>query len=572
MKDEPRERPLGRDSASLQAAADLHRPSLISYPLSVILHPASVLFLVIWLGLLVAGRSDMFRDPGTFWHVAAGEKMLATGRVIVDDSFSFTRGGQPWVADQWLAECGMAIVHRLAGWDGLLLATATLLAGIYAWIAARLLRAGLHWLPTVLLIAVAMMAGSPQFHVRPLVGTIVLLGVTFAWLVDVESGRRRFRQLCWLVPLFILWTNVHGGVLAGLGTAGLCISGWCVVAVWILRQSSGTDRTSGARASRPAAHERAGRPRSEIVEMTTLLVALAATILLNPYDMALPWEWLRTLAMPLPSFIVEHAPLDLSDPTAWGTLALAAGYLVALVGIFPQRPRITWLVPLVWFLLALSRVRNAPLFAITAVIALGDVLPHSRVGRWLQRRGLLANLPKGVPPLATSSAEGNLPRRHSLFPAAAHAKPLILPAIVVAAAVLLQVGGVRLPVVGHGWARFDPAQWPIDLLPKLHEIEQSNPDGTPIFNDMNFGGFLIYHAPRLRVFVDDRCSLYGTDFLLAYDRARREDPAEIDRWRQEYDFRYAVVQTGRPFDRYLSGSAEWTLLGRSQPATLYQHK
>ena len=185
---------------------------------------------MIWLILLLAGRSDMLRDPGSFWHVAAGEKMLAAGQVIREDPFSFTRAGQPWVADQWLAECGMAAVHRLAGWDGLLLLTATLLAGVYAWIGARLLRGGLHWLPAVLLLAVAMLVGSPQFHVRPLIVTIVLLGVTFAWLVDVEAGSRRLRQLWWLVPLFLLWTNVHGGVLGGLGTVALCVGGWCLVA------------------------------------------------------------------------------------------------------------------------------------------------------------------------------------------------------------------------------------------------------------------------------------------------------------------------------------------------------
>ena len=130
-------------------------------------------------------------------------------------------------------------------------------------------------------------------------------------------------------------------------------------------------------------------PANSLIEPFALLLALATTVLINPYGLALPREWLETLAMPLPSFIVEHAPLDFADPLAWGTLALAAGYVAVLVGVFPQRPRTTWLVPLVWFVLALLRVRNAPLFGITAAIALADMLPHSRVGRWLQRRGWL---------------------------------------------------------------------------------------------------------------------------------------------------------------------------------------
>ena len=77
-------------------------------------------------------------------------------------------------------------------------------------------------------------------------------------------------------------------------------------------------------------------------------------------------------------------------PIGWATVLLALGYLAVLVSVLPERSRIVWLVPLVWFVLALGRVRNAPLFGVTAAIALADMLPHSRVGTWLKRREMLA--------------------------------------------------------------------------------------------------------------------------------------------------------------------------------------
>ncbi len=522
----------------------------------------ALFFLVIWLILMMAGRSDMFRDPGTFWHVVVGNRMLASGRMIHEDCFSFTRAGSPWIADEWLGECGMALVHRLAGWDGLLLVAAALLAGVYTWIALRLLRAGLHPMPTILLLTAAILLGSPQFHVRPLIATIVLLSVTFGWLVDVESGSRRLRQLWWLVPLFILWTNVHGGMLGGLGTVALCIGGWSLSAVWNLCHA-------GSQAS---------RPRSELAELIALLLALAATTVVGPYGVTMPRQWLDTLAMPLPQLIVEHGPLDLTESVGWGTLALAAGYLATLIGVFPQRPRITWLVPLVWFVLAVLRVRNASLFGVTAVIALADMLPYSAVGRWLRRRDLLTSIAdRCVPLLGTSSAcQRETPPNcnEATFKTGQgfSGRALVLPAIVVAAAMMLKIGGVPAPVIGHGWARFDPAHWPIELLPTLDDVNRSSPEGTRIFNDMNFGGFLIYHAPRLRVFIDDRCPLYGTRFFLDCEHARGHDPAQIDRWRRQYGFAYALVQTGEPFDRYLAKSAEWSPMKRSSVATLYRHK
>jgi hypothetical protein len=148
--------------------------------------------------------------------------------------------------------------------------------------------------------------------------------------------------------------------------------------------------------------------------------------------------------------------------------------------------------------------------------------------------------------------------------------PLALPLLAVVAALGLQIAGLRMPVVGRGWARFDPACCPMDVLPQLEQINDSAPEGARIFNDLSFGGFLIYEAPRLRVFVDDRCSLYGSEFLDAYEHARRKDPSQLDRWQREYGFQYVLVKTGEPFDGYLAESAAWTALSRTPTAALYR--
>ena len=414
------------------------------------------------------------------------------------------------MADQWLAECGMAIVHRLAGWDGLLLVAATLLAGVYAWIGARLLRAGLHLMPTILLLAVAMLAAAAV--PRPAVDRNHRIAQRDIRMV----GRRRERQpalrgncgglcrcsFCGRTYMAACWAAWEPSAFASADGA--------LSAAWPLESvcHAPSDRQAGV-----TLPERARRPRSELAELIALLLALAATTLVSPYGVAMPRQWLDTLAMPLPKLIVEHGPLDLTESVGWGTLALAAGYLATLIGVFPQRPRITWLVPLVWFVLAVLRVRNAPLFGVTAVIALADMLPYSAVGRWLRRRDLLTSYRRSM--CATAWNKQCVPARNApqlqrsdwQTGQGFSGRALVLPAIVVAAAMMLKIGGVPPPVIGHGWARFDPAHWPIELLPTLDEINRSSPEGTRIFNDMNFGGFLIYHAPRLRVFIDDRCPL-----------------------------------------------------------------
>src|SRR5436305_11888556 len=102
------------------------------------------LFLAIWLTLMVSGRGKFFRDPGSLWHIVVGEQILSTGQLIEADPFSCTFGGRPWIAQQWLGECTLALLHRAGGLDAVLLATSVLLAALYTWVAHRLLRAGMH--------------------------------------------------------------------------------------------------------------------------------------------------------------------------------------------------------------------------------------------------------------------------------------------------------------------------------------------------------------------------------------------------------------------------------------------
>src|SRR5262249_24553019 len=123
-------------------------------------------------------------------------------------------------------ESGLALFHRVDGLNTILTVTATLHAGLYTWVANRMLRAGLHPLLAVLLTLLAMLGSAYHFHPRPHLLSIVFLGLTFALLCDVEAGRLSWPRLLLLLPLFVIWTNVHGGMLGGLGTLAVTVAGW----------------------------------------------------------------------------------------------------------------------------------------------------------------------------------------------------------------------------------------------------------------------------------------------------------------------------------------------------------
>ena len=499
--------------------------------------PETGVFLGVWLTLVILGQSRLFSDPGSLWHIVVGERILSSGEFIHTDPFSFTAGGKPWIAQWWFGECVLALIHRIDGLNSILLATVTMLAALYTWVAHRLIRAGIHPLVAVLIMGLAIMASSYHFHPRPHIVTIVLIGWSFSRLCDFEAGRISLWQLFWLVPLFVVWTNVHGGMVGGVAMLGLASAAWCLFK--LLGQDSPI----------------AGFRQFFVLVLLTLSCGLAS--LINPYGLDLPRTWFMLMgSRALPRLVVEHASLQIFDPAGCFVLSFGLLYVIALAGILPKRPRVTWLIPLVWLFLAWTRIRHGPLFAITATIALGEFFPHVRWITWLTEHGseLLRVRPIGPAERSWGNMLG----------------PAILPVVILVAACVFQMAGLAVPVLGHGWVRLDPSYWPVDLLPKLRECERENSDGSPIFNDMLFGGFLIYYTPGFRVFIDDRCELYGDEQLEKYVHAMGQDPAQIERWAKQYSIELALVRTDSEFDRFLRSAHNWVVVQETQAATLFR--
>lgn len=496
-------------------------------------------FAVVFLWLMTIGPSSLLRDPGTFWHVKVGERILASGEAMRVDPFSATHAGQPWVPVGWLAECVLAMIHAVAGLDSLLLATAASLAFFFAWMARRASARGLQAPIAVLLVVLAVAASSNHFHPRPHLASIFLMAWTFTRLADFEAGRLPVAGLAWLAPMVALWTNLHGGVVGGLATMVLCAGLWTLAALVGLPSPLGDRR------------------RFALVAPVGL--ACLAAVLVTPYGFELPRIWFQLLDSPvLPDLIVEHAPLDPSSASGRLLLGLALLYVAALAGVPLGRWRATWLVPLVWFALTCSRIRNGPLFAVTAVLALAEMYREIRWIRWMESQGSELVRPRTA--VEAAAYEGR------------DGRTALVAALMVGACLLLQVARVDIPVIGSGWAKPDPRYWPVDMLPELVAHERQHPDGAAIFNEMLFGGYLIYYTPGLKVFIDDRCELYGDERLLEYKRAISGETTLFDGWTDRYGFGIALSMAGSRFDTWLRESPKWELTKENAVASLFRRR
>jgi hypothetical protein len=505
--------------------------------------PPTLLFLALWLILMVGGRSRFFQDSDTFWHTAVGDKILKDG-FFDKDPYSFTRAGEKWIPNQWLGEVLMALAHSIGGLDTLLLGAATILAALFTWLGVRLMCCGLHPAIAAVLVALAMAASSGHFHIRPHLATMVGFAITMAFLCDFETKRISLRQMTWLIPIYLVWSNIHGGVLGGLATFALAIFGWTLL--WKIGWESPVSS------------------RRQAGTLVLIWLGCAATAFVNPYGWRLPAAWLDIYRMgSLPELIKEHAPLNVRDPNAWMILLMAMVYVGLLAMTRPRfasgsdrQPRLVWLLPLVWLILGVMRVRHAPLFAIGTLIAIADLFPRTSLAKNWQARG--SDL--FVPPNPTSAAP--------VYGGAAFALPILL----VALALSLQATNSKVLLIGRDWAQLDPQIWPVEIFQNMRFRERRS-EKLRMFNEYAYGGFLIYHDPDFAVFIDGRTELYGEEFLKEYVNPDGVPPTElITRWEAKYGkFNYALVGNYESpcYADHFRQSPDWIEDEKTDTAILY---
>jgi len=165
---------------------------------------------------LVSFAGPILNDGDTFWHLAAGRWMIAHGQVPAVDPFSYTFAGQPWVAQEWLSEVLMAGAWQAAGWAGVMLliglamgaTTALMLGWMRRWLAP---------LPAIAALVVGLACVAPSLLARP---HILALPAMALWTVGLLDARARAKAPSfWLLPVMILWANLHSSFIVGLGLA-----------------------------------------------------------------------------------------------------------------------------------------------------------------------------------------------------------------------------------------------------------------------------------------------------------------------------------------------------------------
>jgi hypothetical protein len=297
------------------------------------------MFIAVTLAAAVWRYGATTADRDLWGHIRFGQDKIAAGGYLSTDTYSYLTEGQTWFNHEWLGEVAMAALYDGGGVAALVVVKALLSVGISGFIVWWVIRAGLEPIRAALLGLLAVVALTPTFGTfRPQMLTVFLFVVMLVLILGVEGGRSR---LLWAVPpLFALWVNVHGGVIAGLAV----LVAWAVL------------------------HAIAGEGRARWFPLLSALGGLAATGV-HPLGYEHLWFLIRTTTVPRPE-IQDWQPVAIGSVV--GVVYLILVLLLALALWARRRKvRISVALPLAALAVApLLSVRHLQLF-VPALFLLG---------------------------------------------------------------------------------------------------------------------------------------------------------------------------------------------------------
>jgi hypothetical protein len=271
-------------------------------------------------------------DPDLWGHIRYGQDWIAAGELPRTATHTYTAMGYPWINHENLFELAVAACYNAFGTGGMQVAKCLLGMTIVAamvWIAGK---RGVHPLVAWLLMLLVSTTLHPFFLLRPQLfsfaccaAMLVLLDLAFR---DWHETRAIDARYLWGLPLAMaIWTNSHGGFVAGLCIAGAYLGGR-IVELLIDRQKTAWPK----------------------VDLLTLIgIATIAATLINPYGCDLH-RWLAvSLIEPRPEITEWLAP-HFGDPTFWPWVMMLAVIGVSLAGSTKRRDwvEITILLLVVW--------------------------------------------------------------------------------------------------------------------------------------------------------------------------------------------------------------------------------
>ena len=127
-------------------------------------------------------------DSDTYWQLATGRWILEHGAFLRQDIFSSTVSGTRYGIGEWLGQVAFAGAFDVAGWAGIVILRALLVATAAFFVIRLARRGGAAWWVTLPLAVAALLVSKITWTDRPHLFTLALFPVLLELLLSLPAG------------------------------------------------------------------------------------------------------------------------------------------------------------------------------------------------------------------------------------------------------------------------------------------------------------------------------------------------------------------------------------------------
>lgn len=475
----------------------------ISWPL--------VIGVLVYLFSMLLGRR-LLADGDTYWHIATGQWILENRAIPTRDPFSHTMPGAAWTAHEWLSEVVLAVAHDIGSWTAVVAITALAIA-LTVSLLTRELQKALEPVHALLFAVFAVALTAAHLLARP---HILAMPLMMLWVVGlVRAADSKQIPHYGLLPVMVVWANLHGGFTLGLALAFAFALEANLIA-W--------------REQRLA--------RSAKSWSIFLLLAVGCS-LVTPHGtggIAYTWQIFAESSYALEQIGEWRSPnfQKLQPLEIW---LLAGMALIGYKGLRLPPFRLLLLLGLVH--MALKHARHTELLGLLAPVFLASALS----GPLRQRQNPdqnLATVDRFFLKLANPSGWG---------------------------AIMLTFCLLSSWTLWMSRARPIPLNESAAPTQAIRAIQDAGIRG-PVLNNYRWGGYLIYAG--IPPFIDGRADMYRDDFLRAYmDALALKTPDGLEKILHRYRIEWTLLTPGSPAVTLLDHLPAWRRLHADQTAVVH---
>jgi len=479
--------------------------------------------------LLLTTTQIQHYDSDIFWALRSGQWILSKWQVPRTDPFSHTFLGRPWIDFTWGFQVIANLFYtRLGKWTGLyilqLLLSFTAFGVLF--FNLRSLEKRRLWIGALLMVLV-LAGASPRLIIRPHLFGFLFISL---YLLILNMNDRRggfFWPLLLIFPLQVLWVNIHSSSVLGVFIVWSYASGEIIEA--FIKE--------GFRAFKEVISSNKG--------LFILAVILPFLTLINPYGLKLaifPFihqgganadalrhigEW---LGLPLKEFFLYLYPSPLNY------FAFKVLFYIGLLSFFLNRRSL--------------KARDLMLFAGAAYMGISHA-------RWVGQFGFFA-----APIIAFNITSYMKARGDDVL-------PLRWGALGLALFMSISLGlGLKGSEFRQNFGLGESlGKYPVGSVKFMKDKALTG----RLYNAYVFGGYIIFHYPELKVFIDGRTpTVYSPHFFWKFRQSSTK--AGWERLAGEYDVNMALVKLNLPLCKTLYESGKWSPVVFDDVSVLYLKK